>query len=731
MGVVNFDEYLRSAIQAGQAVEGTAARVLADNGDEIGEGVYKVIQGGNGTASGVWVAVQSAVGGLISTGMAYMTMEVGLCGVAIAPALGLAGGYGLYNLSPDTWNNIAMQLVDAGQTIGHKVLVYWNGTNAYFSEETLNIFKNAFIEAGLFDGGEGTTGEQPGVETLCPPFNYSGCPLSPGNYVLTNVAGRYGGIVSATGNLYAYRGYINDYNYYTVYVVSDEPFTYAVDITSTINTSLAFTNDGITAYYGEIQFSTDVNPSYVFLPEIPPGILYSPPTCAWDIIATGVLEENPYLEPGATYPSGEDNVTTTYPSWSPYTYPQELPDPQDLPIVLPIEYPLDNSNPNQATAQDPEPENVPEIYPVIIPNFPLPQPNPNPEPEPEPDPDPEPEPDPLPEDEPIEPQPDPANPNPDPDPSLPIVVPNLPTTVSSNKLFTVYNPSSSQLDALGGYLWDSSIIAAIRDIWQEPMDGLISLQQVFVTPSTSGSHNIILGFLDSGVSAPVVSDQFVTVDCGSVTVEEKKENATDYAPYTSLHCYLPFIGIVELDTNECMDSTISIKYQVDVYTGTCLAQISIDRDADMPNDPILYTFSGNCAQQLPLTSGNATGLFTALIGAVTAGISAASGGGLSTLAGAQLLGNSLTHEMMHVNHSGNISANAGIMGLKKPYLIIGRRHCYDANDYNKFYGYPANKTLVLGNHEGFVRVKECWIKTKALQEEYEEIMKLLDEGVFV
>ena len=756
MGVVNFDEYLRAATQAGQVVEGNVVRIIADNGDDIGEVVYKVIQGGNGTASEVGIAVQTSAGGALATGLAYLTMTVPTVVAAIAPALGIVAGVGLYELSPEFWDYVSNELVESGKTVFGKCIAYWSGDNSYLDEETIEIVKNALVDFGYFSElsnwdenlPEGWIADAPITRSNrtfywgSTPHNYLYCgrgntSYGPGPVIIFNE--------NWTNNVKVTSAIIDE-NHFEILVTDRAPFRgfsgYVLDpdLNGRIglgsqNPADDYTYDGKTVYYDHGVFSFSgisdlgTNKDNFIGNDMERKIAQT----AW-IMQYGDFEDSNLL------PIQEDAITpderpfpAIYHDWQPWIYDPTL-DPTTLPEIYPIKYPevQPNPYPEQEPAQNPDPESPPEVYPVILPDFPIPQPGlPEPEPEPQPDPDPEPQPDPIPEDYPASPDPDPVDPNPNPDPSAPIVVPGLPTTVNSNKLFTVYNPSSSQLDSLGGYLWDSSIIAAIRDIWQEPMDGLISLQQVFVTPATSGSHNIILGFLDSGVSAPVVSNQFVTVDCGSVQVREDKNNATDYAPYTSLHLYLPFIGIVELDTNECMNSTISIKYRVDVYTGTCLAQISIDRDIDMPNDPILYTFSGNCSQQLPLTSGNATGLLSALIGAVTAGVSAASGGGLSTLAGAQLLGNSLTHEMMHVNHSGNISANAGIMGVKKPYLIIGRRHGYDANNYNSFYGFPANKTLSLGNHDGFIRVKKCWIKTSALQEEYEEIMRLLEEGVFL
>lgn len=725
--VVDFAQYLNSAIQAGSAVEGTAVKVIADNGAEIGDAVFKVIQGGNGTAAEVGVATQTGAGGIVATGLAYLTMSLPEVALAIAPALGIAGGVGLYNLAPEFWTDVSEALVNAGQTIGGKVLAFWDGLNLNLDAKTIEILKRAFVNYGVFDIN-GTIEEQPEafpeeLEALIP-FYSTGTHFyeqisEQTIYDVYSIDPNYSHIERAGAFVY-WSG--NRWNLIAITVYNSP-------------VGNAFTFDNRTVYYNYTLSNNTVeilSPYNEITSDLYNVIRTNAEYVAWLLKYNYNTTEILPLQEDATYPN-QDPFNVTYPTWEIHIYPPTLPDITILPQVYPLAYPEIDPGITQDPAQNPDPEPVPVVIPIIIPKFPLPEPGSGeePEPGPEPDPDPEPVPEPIPEDGPVNPDPDPTDPNIPPTPSVPIVIPPLPNTVDSNKLFTVYNPSSSQLDALGGYLWDSSIIAAIRDIWQEPMDGLISLQQVYVTPVTGGSHNIILGFLDSGVSAPVVSQQFVEVNCGSVDVPENKKNATDYAPYTSLHLYLPFIGIVELDTNECMKSTISVKYKVDVYTGTCLATVSVDREEDMPNDPILYTFSGNCSQQLPLTSGNATGMLGALVGAISTGLSVASGGGLSTLAGAQLLGNSLTHEMMHVSHSGNISANAGIMGQKKPYLIIGRRHCYDANDYNSYYGFPANKTVVLGNHTGFCRVKSAWIKTSALQEEYNQIMELLENGVFI
>lgn len=761
MSIIDFSSNLSSAINPGTVVDGNVVRIVADNGAEIGDGVYKVINGGNGTASEVAVATQTGAGGTVATGLAYLTVQLQTAVAAIAPALGVVAsgvivGVAWYNIAPEFWTNLSNRLFNMGKTIGGEPIAYWSGDNIYFDDATIETVKEALIEAGVFNNNYDWDEEQPESWNVIPPVNASNTTFAAGvgssrrNYY-------YVGRLDFTYGVVTTGFKVNEFH-------NDMKCTSLLDaggyLHAIISSKTAF-SAGLDGFYesdGSLAMSSGATPAQRYTYNNQTVYYYYQITTALGISSNGTNRENlddptniakiawlmqygnftldevAPLQGGAIYPNSMDDIATTYPNWQPYPYDPTLPDVPELPTIYPLKYPDVDPipKPNQEEAQEAGDEDEEEIYEKIIPQFPLPIPGIVPiPPEPIIDPDPdEEEKDPLPEDESAE-EKDPVNPNPPPRPT-PIIPPgNLPSTVTSNKLFTVYNPSSSQLDQLGGYLWDASLIATLRDIWQDPLDGIISLQQVYVTPTTSGNNNIMLGYLDTGISAPVVSSQFVTVDCGSVAVNEDKKNATDYAPYTSLHLYLPFIGIVELDTNECMKSSINVKYKVDVYTGTCLAEVKITRTEDMPNGPIIYTFSGNCSQQLPLTSGNATGLLNALIGAVTAGMSAASGGGLSTLAGAQMLGNSLTHEMFHVNHSGNISANAGIMGQKKPYLIIGRRHCYDANNYNAYYGYPSNKTLIMGNHHGFLRVKKCWIKTSALQDEYDEIMRLLEEGVFM
>lgn len=730
--IIEFSELLKDAISAGQTVvEGNVVKVIADNGTEIGNATLKVINGGNGTASEAYALTGAVSGGAATTsGLAIMATAPETAFFGMAAALGIAVGVTWYNLNPDLWISVADKLDRVGRTIGGKIVTYFNGENIFYDELTIETFKQALIEAGIFDES-GYTADSSALshpECFPSPINTSGVIAAsdyidyPGEGVKLAV---WKSDFSQTAGWALYCSKNPGYYYYQYL---DYP-PLARDVNSHY-----VTEAGHDVYISNVTQNVGSSYSGFNLNDIPNTQGVSVTDLAVDmaeIILYGTDLTPDFLQPDAVYPKDNEAFPLTYPKWYPFEYPSTA--PADMPTVYPVKYPSSDPTvkPEQEPAQHPEPENVPETYPDIIPDLPLPDPGVNPYTPPTPDPSPQPEPEPIPDPD-IPSTPDnPIDPNQPIDPSLPIIPPALPSTVDSNKLFTVYNPSSSQLDQLGGYLWDDNLIEVLKKIWQDPLDGIISLIQVYVTPVTGSSHNIILGYLDSGVSAPVVTSQFVTVDCGSVDIRELKNNATDYAPFVSLHVYLPFIGVVELDVNEFMNGEMGIKYKVDVYTGTCIAEISCTRDEDMPSGNKIYEFSGNCSQQIPLTAGSATGLLSSILNGIGAGLSIASGGSLGVVAGMSMAGHSLSHEMLHVSHSGNLSANAGILGNKKPFVILTRGQSYDANSYNTFYGFPANKTVYLNNCIGFTKVKAIKLKTTATDIERQEILDLLAEGVFI
>ena len=330
---------------------------------------------------------------------------------------------------------------------------------------------------------------------------------------------------------------------------------------------------------------------------------------------------------------------------------------------------------------------------------------------------------------------------PEPKPGIPIPtyptypnVPNNPTPDSpkppsiiggtATGMISIYNPTKEELSRFSSYLWSNNFLDNFLKIFQNPMDAVIGLHILYATPITGGKNNIIVGYLDSGVPSDIVTKQYTEIDCGTVNVSELYGNATDYEPYTKVACYLPFVGIVPLKTDDVMGKKVNIKYGVDVLTGTCLATITV---TNLKGVTIaMYTFTGNCAVQLPLSGGNYSGVIRGLVGMVG---SVAVGGAIGAIGA---VGSALNSKL-DVAHSGSIGSNAGAMGVRKPYLIITRTEPNDALNYNRYYGFPSNKAVSLKSCLGYTKVKEVHAESidNATITEKNEIENLLKSGVII
>lgn len=418
------------------------------------------------------------------------------------------------------------------------------------------------------------------------------------------------------------------------------------------------------------------------------------------------IPELPLL-PDSIHSTVPDNIPLEMPNWwanileigsiDPNT--QELTLPQYLPVSVPNVSPVTNPvTTPQPTAQTGE---VPDTNPDPVGDSTLPIM--------------------IPDDSPYK---APKEPTPKPTPTP--VIPVIPAIGGqANKLFTVYNPSQSNLDALGSTLWTQNIITQIVQMFtNNPMDAIISLHILYATPTTGANKEIKLGYVPTGVSCPEVTNQYVNVDCGTVRIPELFGDVRDYAN-TDISIYLPMIGFRQLKTEDAMASYVSVDYKVDVFTGVVLATVTINKGSV---NQVFYTYEGNCAVNLPLTGADKSRQMATAVGAVGAMVT---GNPLMGLGSATAIAGGSAKAQ--IQRSGNFTGNAGAMGCKKPYIIVSSDVPYDAVGYNAQYGYPANLTVMLGTCHGYVKAKEVHADTiaNATEKEKREIENQLKQGVII
>ena len=393
---------------------------------------------------------------------------------------------------------------------------------------------------------------------------------------------------------------------------------------------------------------------------------------------------------------------------------------------------------------------------------------------------------------------DPYNPEPQPEPtpeiptgefdfeSDPVPVPSLPTISAVDTGFTrLFNPSLSQLNSLASYMWtDATFWDTLKNKFiqmvEDPMKYIISLNLVPVAVPNGAAIPVKLLFITTPVSMPPVTNQFVRVDCGTYTVKRNYGSALDFAPNTKVSIYLPYIGTVPLDVDEIMPSppndstTLGVEYTVDVFSGTCVAMVTVNGD-------VKYQFSGHCAIGIPFSAADFSVYQGALIQAAKTVLGAgAIGAGLDTFGSAllgapvqktsetvetvtrfnpetnrklspwedkkssvtkaqfgSLVANNITSTVSQVaaskpsiERSAGFSGNSGYLAVRRPYLLFESPRLVNPQEYGNYNGYPSMMYLPFEHLSGFTQVQQIQLTGfSGTNPEIDELLGLLKSGV--
>lgn len=362
-----------------------------------------------------------------------------------------------------------------------------------------------------------------------------------------------------------------------------------------------------------------------------------------------------------------------------------------------------------------------------------------------------------------------------------IDVPNLPTLSATNAgLVTVYVPDGNELyrfaSLLFGRTFLDAFLNAITTLFVDPLEAVIGLAILPVSPSLSAPRQVTVAFIGLGDESGALTmhpaaTQYVEIDCGTLFVDETFGSALDYSPYSKFHIYLPYIGTRELSTDEIRNKNVHVIYHIDIVSGACVAFIKVD-------DSVLYQFAGNCATPIPINGRDFSRMVTAGIqlaaaftgGSAGTGVGAAAAGNIGkpddyistdssfktlirtldsdegiTPTANKSAGGKVDAEHLvsatagvvsgmkpHIQHASGIGGSAGMLGIQKPYLIAEIPRQSLASNYNKFVGYPSNITSLLGDLSGFTQIEMIHLKgIPCTETELAEIDKMLRNGVIL
>ena len=289
-------------------------------------------------------------------------------------------------------------------------------------------------------------------------------------------------------------------------------------------------------------------------------------------------------------------------------------------------------------------------------------------------------------------------------------------------LTSTFKMTKERLVQLGQFLWGSNIFDKFSLVNNNPIENIISCKSIPI--NTDGANQeIILGNVATGVNGEKISNNFAKQTIGSIAINEHYNNFLDYAPYTNIILYLPYIGFKELDTTLVMNKTLKIIYTVDAITGGCLAQVYV-------NSVRLYEFTGNVGIDIPITATNRAHVEAGYIQAGVGATASALGGNIGSAVTSLL--NSATSQY-HYSSTGNPSPMCVASTNRTCYVIIDRPNYQNLKAFNHTRGRKCYLSKTISTLHGFT-ICDSNIDLSginATQSELEELKEILSSGFYV
>lgn len=231
----------------------------------------------------------------------------------------------------------------------------------------------------------------------------------------------------------------------------------------------------------------------------------------------------------------------------------------------------------------------------------------------------------------------------------------------------------------------------------------------------------------------ITNEQYVSVECGQLDLKEHYGNFSDYSPNTSIDIYLPYIGYRQIDIDDFMAGKIRVRYQCDILTGDCVAEIYSEGKG---KSKLMYTFNGNISYNVPLSGANYLQYYLSIvsgIGNVATGVAQGIGGnplgGIG--AAASGVGQILTSKPSY-GRSGSLGSAAGYLSYRRPFIVRKSPINTTAKNLAQESGYISNKGQKIGEYSGFTKCAAFVLDgITATKSELDEIETLLKEGVII
>lgn len=301
--------------------------------------------------------------------------------------------------------------------------------------------------------------------------------------------------------------------------------------------------------------------------------------------------------------------------------------------------------------------------------------------------------------------------------------PTIGYDIGTCNLTACYELSVERLNNIASKLWSNDFFDNILLINNSPIENILSCKLLPLLLSGIES-SVKIGNVDMGINGNRLTSTVVRYNVGNISIPRVANMGfLNYAPYTTITIFLPFIGFKELNTSDVMGRNISVDYIVDVITGACKCCINV-------NNYQCYEYDGNCGIDIPLTSSNRSqiemGYVQSALGVVTNIGSGNYGGAIGEAISGSI-------QQYHYNSNGSYSPSTGAYEDRTCFIIIDRPQYTEVSNFGHTKGYKCQLTKTIKNLNGFLKTTDNVDLSNINAPKFckDKILELLSSGVYV
>ena len=289
---------------------------------------------------------------------------------------------------------------------------------------------------------------------------------------------------------------------------------------------------------------------------------------------------------------------------------------------------------------------------------------------------------------------------------------------TKNGLTTTYALTSTNANTLGAFIWnnDNNWFDSLLKVQADALSNIVSCK--LLPFSLSGTGKVIkIGNINTQVTALEIDSQVIRKSGGSLKLNRYFNNFLDYAPYTKISLYLPFIGFSQIE-NEYMYDGVEIQYLFDIITGEMLVLLK-------SNGKTFRSINGSFGIDIPFSSTNKAQIEGSFLSKIAKDVIDLNPIGLLDTY------TDIATSRFKTSNSCSPSSVCAYSAPLQCFVTVDRPILNKPSSYNHDVGQKCVGSYYLRNLQGYTEVENIELNCPCTDSEKKEILSLLRNGVYL